>query len=509
MKKDNVIFFDTTLRDGEQSPGASMNLSEKLLIAKQLAALGVDVIEAGFPISSIGDFEAVKSISQQIKTVSIAGLCRATEKDIKTCWSAVKYSKKPRIHIFLATSDLHMEKKLKKTRAQVLDMAVKAVKHGKSLCKDVEFSAEDAGRSDMGFLCKIVEAVIDVGANTVNIPDTVGYTTPVEFGGKIAEIKKKVPNINGTIISVHCHNDLGLAVANSLSAIENGARQVECTINGIGERAGNAALEELAMALNVRSHYYNIKHSIKTNELCSTSKLVSKLTGIPIQANKAVVGANAFSHESGIHQDGILKARETYEIMNPSDVGIPESSLVLGKHSGRHAFFKRVKDLGYKLNSKILEQLFEKFKILADKKKTVFNDDIIALLEESSSSDKEIFILKYLSTTAGTATIPTATVKILKNKNDKEQKCEIFQEAACGSGPVDAAYKAIDKIVNMDIKLVDFSLKSVSSGEDALGEVILKIQYDGKIYLGKGTSTDIIEASAKAYIQAINKSVEF
>ncbi|OEG71021.1 2-isopropylmalate synthase [Candidatus Endomicrobiellum trichonymphae] len=509
MEKDTIVFFDTTLRDGEQSPGASMNLKEKLLVANQLAALGVNVIEAGFPISSQGDFEAVKIISQQVKTSSIAGLCRASEKDVTTCWNAVKYAKKPRIHIFLATSDLHIEKKLQKTRTQILDMAVKVIKYGKSLCKDVEFSAEDAGRSNMDFLCKVVEAVIDAGATTINIPDTVGYTTPIEFGKKIAEIRRRVPNINKATISVHCHNDLGLAVANSLSAIENGARQIECTINGIGERAGNASLEEIAMTLKVRPNYYNVKHSIKTNELYNTSKLVSRLTGILVQVNKAIVGANAFAHESGIHQDGVLKARETYEIMSPADVGVPESLLVLGKHSGRHAFFKRIKDLGYKLDEKTLEHLFEKFKILADKKKTVFDDDIIALIEEDTSSGKEAFILNYLSATSGTGTIPTATVKISKSGANKKVKTVTLQGAACGSGPVDATYKAIDKIINMDIKLTDFSLRSISSGEDALGEVVLKAEYKGMVYSGKGTSTDIIEASAKAYMQAINKAKLF
>jgi 2-isopropylmalate synthase len=507
--KNNLIFFDTTLRDGEQSPGASMNLKEKLLVAKQLANLGVDVIEAGFPVSSHGDFEAVKTISQQIKTSSIAGLCRASQKDISTCWDAVRYAKKPRIHIFLATSDLHIEKKLGKTRKEVLDMAVEAVKYGKNLCEDIEFSAEDAGRSDMGFLCKIIEAVIDAGATTVNIPDTVGYSIPIEFGERIAEIRKKVPNINKTIISVHCHNDLGLAVANSLSAIENGARQIECTINGIGERAGNASLEEIAMILKVRSHYYNIKHSIKTSEIYNTSKLVSRLTGISVQVNKAIVGANAFAHESGIHQDGILKARETYEIIRPADVGVPESSLVLGKHSGRHALFKRIKDLGYKLENKTLEQIFEKFKVLADKKKTIFDDDIIALIEEDTASGKEIFVLDYLNTNAGIGIIPTCTVKISKNDSGKKASNTTLSETAFGSGPVDATYKAIDKIINMDIKLTDFSLRAVSSGEDALGEVILKAEYKGIIYSGKGTSTDIVEASAKAYMQAINKAKLF
>jgi len=503
-KKDKVFFFDTTLRDGEQSPGASMNLKEKLMVANQLAALGVDIIEAGFPISSPGDFEAVKTIAQQVKGPVVAGLCRASEKDIKVCWDAIKYSKKPRIHIFLATSDLHIEKKLQKTRAQVLDMAVKAVKYGRTLCKDVEFSAEDAGRSDMDFLCKVVEAVIDAGAKTVNIPDTVGYTVPLEFGAKIAEIKKRVPNINKTVISVHCHNDLGLAVANSLSAIENGARQIECTINGIGERAGNASLEEIAMALKVRPHYYNIGHTINTKEIYKASKLVSSLTGVAVQVNKAIVGANAFAHEAGIHQDGVLKARETYEIMRPADVGVPESSLVLGKHSGRHAFFKRIKDLGYTPEVKTMDQLFEKFKILADKKKVIFDDDIVALIEEDTGSEKEVLSLVYQSATSGTGSIPTATVKIAdNNKNDE------VMEAACGVGPVDATYRAIDKITKMNIKLTDFSLKAVSSGVDALGEVFLKAKYKGMAFSGKGTSTDIVEASAKAYMQAVNKAKAF
>jgi 2-isopropylmalate synthase len=507
MKKNKVIFFDTTLRDGEQSPGASLNLKEKILIADQLAILGVDVIEAGFPASSAGDFEAVKTVSQKIKTSSIAGLCRSTEKDIKICWDAVKYAKKSRIHIFLATSDLHIEKKLQKTRIEVLDMASKAVKYAKSLCRDVEFSAEDAGRSDIGYLCKVVEAVIDAGASTVNIPDTVGYTTPVEFGTKISEIKKRVSNIDKAIISVHCHNDLGLAVANSLSAIENGARQVECTVNGIGERAGNASLEELAMALKVRQYYYNVTHSIKTKELYNTSKLVSRLTGILVQVNKAIVGANAFAHEAGIHQDGMLKARETYEIMCPADVGMSESSLVLGKHSGRHAFFKKVKDLGYKLNAQASEKLFKKFKTLSDKKKSIFDEDIIALIEEDSTTDDKIFTLEYLNVTSG-AGISTATVKISDKKCDKNVH-KVFQEAACGSGPIDALYKAIDKIVKMDIMLIEFSLRAVSSGEDALGEVSLKIKYKGNLYSGKGTSIDIIEAGAKAYIQALNKAKSF
>ncbi|MDR1951903.1 MAG: 2-isopropylmalate synthase [Elusimicrobiota bacterium] len=507
--KDRIIFFDTTLRDGEQSPGASMNIKEKLLVAEQLESLGVDIIEAGFPISSPGDFESVKSIAKKIKHSSIAGLSRASEKDINACWDAVKCANKPRIHIFLATSDLHIEKKLNKTRPQILDMAVKAVKYAKSFCKDIEFSAEDAGRSDLDFLCKVVEAVIDAGALTVNIPDTVGYTMPAEFGEKIVYIKENVPNINKAVISVHCHNDLGLAVANSLSAIEKGARQIECTINGIGERAGNASLEEIAMAIKVRPHYYNVTHSIKTKEIYKTSRLVSSLTGVAVQVNKAIVGANAFAHESGIHQDGVLKARETYEIMSPEDVGVPESSLVLGKHSGRHAFFNRIKALGYKIDEKTAQDLFEEFKVLADKKKTVFDDDIAAMIEEKTGSTKEYFSLNYQSASSGTATIPTATVRILKKPENAKGKTEIFQEAACGAGPVDATFRAIDKITKMDIKLTSFILKAVSSGVDALGEVTLKAEYKGAIYSGKGISTDIVEASVKAYMQAINKAVNY
>jgi 2-isopropylmalate synthase len=506
--KDKILFFDTTLRDGEQSPGASMNLKEKLLVAEQLELLGVDVIEAGFPITSPGDFEAVSIIAKKLKKPIVAGLARASKKDIDASWGAVKQARHPRIHIFLSTSDLHIQKKLNKTREQVLAMTVEAVKYGRSLCKDIEFSAEDAGRTDLDYLCKVVEAAIDAGATTINIPDTVGYTMPEEFGQKIAYIKNHVPNINKAIISVHCHNDLGLATANTLSAIENGARQVECTINGIGERAGNAALEEIAMAVNTRPRYYNVKHNINTKELYKASKLVSSLTGINVQVNKAVVGANAFAHESGVHQDGVMKDRNTYEIMRPQDVGVPESSLVLGKHSGRHAFFARVKALGYKLPDKDLQDLFERFKVLADKKKVIFDDDIMAMIEEGAGSEKEIFHLDYQSAASGTATIPTATVKLSKvlSKGQTQNPDEVLQEAACGLGPVDATFKAIDKITKMKVKLTSFSLKAVSYGVDALGEVMLKMEYKGLVFSGKGTSTDIVEASVKAYMQAINKA---
>lgn len=504
MKKDKVLFFDTTLRDGEQSPGASMNLKEKIQVAHQLANMGVDIIEAGFPISSPGDFESVKSIAQQVKGPVIAGLARANEKDITACWNSVKYSKKPRIHTFIATSDLHIEKKLQKTREQVFDMAVKAVRFAKKYCDDVEFSAEDASRSDINYLCAIVEAVIAEGAKTVNIPDTVGYKMPEEFGNLIATVRKNVPNIDKAVISVHCHNDLGLAVANSLAAIANGARQVECTINGIGERAGNAAIEEIVMSLKTREYYFNVGYNLKTSEIYKSSKLVSNITGIVVQPNKAVVGANAFAHESGIHQDGMLKDRNTYEIMCPEAVGVPESLLVLGKHSGRHAFTRRIKDLGYTLDSAIQETLFEKFKILADKKKCVFDDDIIALVEEGISGVQETYLIDYVNVTSGVNVIPTATVRL--KKTDKS-KIETVQEASCGTGPVDAIYQAIDKITKMKVELIDYSLRAVSGGEDAQGEVNIKVKYKGSTYTGKGTSTDITEASAKAYIHAINKIV--
>lgn len=504
MKKDKVLFFDTTLRDGEQSPGASMNLKEKIQVAHQLANMGVDIIEAGFPISSPGDFESVKSIAQQIKGPVIAGLARANEKDITACWESVKYSKNPRIHIFIATSDLHIEKKLQKTRQEVFDMAVRSVKFAKKFCDDIEFSAEDASRSDIQYLCSVIEAVIDAGAKTVNIPDTVGYKMPEEFGSLIATVKNTVPNISKAVISVHCHNDLGLAVANSLAAISNGARQVECTVNGIGERAGNAALEEIVMALKTREYFFNVGYNLKTKEIYKSSKLVSNITGVLVQPNKAVVGANAFAHESGIHQDGMLKDRNTYEIMSPEAVGVPESLLVLGKHSGRHAFTRRIKDLGYTLEAPIMESLFERFKILADKKKCVFDDDIIALVEEGISGVKETYFIDYVHVTSGVSVIPTATVRL--KKTDKS-KTETIQEASCGTGPVDAIYQAINKITGMKVDLVDYSLRAVSVGEDAQGEVNIKVKYKDSVYTGKGTSTDITEASAKAYVHAINKIV--
>jgi 2-isopropylmalate synthase len=502
-KKDSIIFFDTTLRDGEQSPGASMNISEKLDIAHQLARLGVDVIEAGFPISSPGDFEAVKLVAKSVKGPVIAGLSRANEKDITACWNAVKFAKKPRIHTFIATSDIHIKSKLRKTREEVLDIAVKAVRFAKKYCDDIEFSAEDAVRSDFDYLCSVVEAVIEAGANTVNIPDTVGYAIPEEFGMMIRNIRTHVRNIDKAVISVHCHNDLGLAVANSLAALANGAGQVECTINGIGERAGNAALEEIAMALNTRKKYFDRSSNIMTKEIYKASRLVSTLTGIQVQPNKAIVGANAFSHEAGIHQDGVLKERLTYEIMDPESLGIPSNQLVLGKHSGRHALVRRLKDLGYEIKANEVDSIFNSFKELADKKKYVFDDDIAALVEERMGRFAEVYALEYLNTSSGTGTIPTATVRL--SKLSSKGKKEVLQEASCGDGPVDAVYRAIERLTGFKLTLKDYSLRAVSSGKDAQGEVTVKVEYHGVVFTGRGTSTDIIEASAKAYLQAVNK----
>ncbi|HOW28047.1 MAG TPA: 2-isopropylmalate synthase [Elusimicrobiota bacterium] len=498
MAQNQIIIFDTTLRDGEQSPGAALNIQQKVQAARQLSELGVDVIEAGFPVSSPGDFEAVKTIAKEIRGVEVCGLARAVKGDIDACWNAVKVGKKPRIHTFIATSDLHIERKLKMTRAQVLERAVESVSYAKKYTPNVEFSAEDAVRSDFNYLCSVVEAVIDAGATTVNIPDTVGYAVPDEFGAMIRRLRENVPNIDKTVLSVHCHNDLGLSVANSLAAVQNGVRQVECTVNGIGERAGNASLEEIVMAVRTRKDLFGLTTRINTKEIAKASRLISSLTGIVVQPNKAVVGANAFSHSSGIHQDGVLKYRTTYEIMNPEDVGIEESALLLTARSGRNGLSNRLKHLGYTLSPKELEAVFEKFKALADKKKYVFDDDLLALVDRERSAVPEAFSLDYLNTTSGTGVIPTATVR-LKNEG------KILQEASCGDGPVDSAYKAIDRMTGLKVKLVDYNLRAISSGKDAQGEVTVKIEANGLIVSGKGTSTDIIEASALAYLNGINK----
>ncbi|OGS44528.1 MAG: 2-isopropylmalate synthase [Elusimicrobia bacterium RIFOXYD2_FULL_34_15] len=495
---EKIIIFDSTLRDGEQSPGASLNTKQKLEIAQQLAVLGVDVIEAGFPIASVGDFEAVSLVAKKVKGPIICGLARALKKDIDTCFDAVEHSKKRRIHTFLATSPIHMKYKLKMTPNQVFQAAVDAVKYAKSKTEDVEFSPEDAARSEIDFLCRVVEGVIDAGATTVNIPDTVGYSIPKEFGEIISKLFSRVPNIHKAVISVHCHNDLGLATANSLSAIVNGARQVECTINGLGERAGNASLEEIVMSLYVRKKFFNGFTNIKTEEISKTSKLVSSLTGMVIQANKAIVGGNAFAHEAGIHQHGVLAKATTYEIMTPQSIGLKSSEFVLGKHSGRHAFEKKVKELGFKLVPKEFEKAFNDFKALADKKKNIYDEDIEAIIESEISREQQIYELESVFITSGSEVKPLAKVK-LKRDN------KLFSAEASGDGPVDSAYKAIEKIVSQKFKLVDYSLKSVSIGKDAVGEAMVKVEHKGAIYFGRGTSTDVIEASVKAYLSAINR----
>jgi 2-isopropylmalate synthase len=496
-----IRIFDTTLRDGEQSPGASMNIQEKLEVAKQLARLNVDVIEAGFPICSQGDFESVKLISEQVKGPTIAGLCRAAEQDIDRAWEALKAAEKARIHIFLATSDIHLEHKLKKTREEVLNLAVKAVKRAKSYCDDVEFSAEDASRSDIDYLCQVVEAVIDAGATTVNIPDTVGYAMPHEYGELIGSIRKRVPNIDKAIISVHCHNDLGLAVACSLSAIMAGAGQVECTVNGIGERAGNAALEEIVMALDTRKDLFvGIDTGINTREIVRTSKMLTDVTGLVVQANKAVVGSNAFAHESGIHQHGMLQNRATYEIMNAQEIGLAESKLVLGKHSGRHAFENRLGELGYQLSPEDLDKAFRRFKEVADKKKEIFDEDLEALVADQRHAIPEKYHLKYMTVITGLEGFPTATIQIASESG------EIVQ-CGMGVGSVDAVYKTIDSMIDVPHRLIDYNVKSVTGGTDALGEVTVKLGDESNVFVGRGASLDIVEASAKAYIQAINKLV--
>lgn len=482
-----------------------MDAKEKLEVAQQLSRLGVDIIEAGFPISSPGDFEAVRRIAESLGNgkkgshiPQICALARAVKADIDACWNAVKAAKFPRIHTFIATSDIHIEHKLKMTRQQVLERSVEMVKHAHKYTENVEFSPEDAVRSDFDYLCEVVAAVIDAGAATVNIPDTVGYSIPFEFGELIKKLFEKVPNIRKAVISVHCHNDLGLAVSNSLAAVLNGARQVECTINGLGERAGNASMEEVVMALRTRKDLFHLNTGIQTKEIYRSSRLVSQITGMVVQPNKAIVGANAFAHSSGIHQDGVLKYRTTYEIMNPEDVGIEESTLLLTARSGRNGLNNRLKHLGFQIGAKELDELFDKFKTLADKKKYVFDDDLVALLSEGKSEVRETFVLEYLNTSSGTGTIPTATIRLKKGE-------KIFQEASCGDGPVDASYKAIDKITGLKPTLEDYSLRAISSGKDALGEVTVRLDEKGFKMLGRGTSTDIIEASAKAYLTAVNR----
>lgn len=500
--ENKIYIFDTTLRDGEQTPGVSLNINEKIIIAKQLDKLGVDCIEAGFPIASIGDFEGVKAVAEVVENAEVAGLSRANFDDIDRCWEAIKNAKKPRIHTFIATSPIHMKYKLKMEPEEVIEAAVKAVTRAKSYVENVEFSAEDAFRSEIPFLCKIFEEVIKAGATTINIPDTVGYATPKEYGAFIKSIKEGVSNIDQTRISVHCHNDLGLAVANSLAAIENGAVQVECTVNGLGERAGNASLEELVMALYTRGDYYNKDTNIVKEEIYRSSNLISRLTGIMIQPNKAIVGKNAFAHESGIHQDGILKNRETYEIMNPALIGVLSDTIVLGKHSGRNGFKSKLLELGFEIEGDRLNDLFIKFKDLCDKKKEIKDEDVIALIDEVILKEDETYKFKYLHVSSGTNISATATVGI---KIDDV----LIEKAEPGKGPIEAIYKAINSIVSGEFILEDYKINSVTSGRDAQGEVMTKVRYKGRIFIGKGVSVDIVEASALSYVNGINKALNY
>ena len=493
-----IKIFDTTLRDGEQSPGASMNVGEKVTLAKQLARLGVDIIEAGFAFSSLGDFEAIKTIGNEIEGPIICSLARAREEDIKRAWEALKDVSKRRIHTFHSTSDIHLKYQFRISREEALKRSVEMVKLARSLVDDVEFSPMDATRTDISYLCEVVEAVIDAGASTVNIPDTVGYSIPLEFGAMIKEICNRVKNIDKAVISVHCHNDLGLAVANSLSAILNGAGQIECTINGIGERAGNCSMEEVVMALRTRRDLFHADTGINTEEIIRSSRLVTKITGISVQPNKAIVGANAFAHESGIHQDGLLKEKSTYEIIKPESIGLYATKLVLGKHSGRHAFKTRLKELGYVLTDEELNKTFERFKRLADQKKDIFDEDIEALISEDVTKVPEVFSLIDLSIVSGINQKPTATVKIKVGG-------DIIDRMEQGDGPVDATYKAIATITKTESKLLKFEIKAITGGTDALGEVMVSLEEEGKTVRGHGADTDIIVAAAKAYINALNK----
>ena len=495
---DKVIIFDTTLRDGEQSPGASMNAAEKLRLAMQLEKLGVDAIEAGFPAASSGDFEAVKLIAEKIHDVQVVALARAFRADIDRAWEAIKEADEPRIHTFIATSDIHLKHKLKMTREQVIEAAVDAVRYAKSFINNVEFSAEDASRSDRDFLCRIFEAVIEAGANTVNLPDTVGYAMPDEFAQLVSYVRQHTPNIDRAVLSIHCHNDLGMATANTLAGLRSGARQAEVTMNGIGERAGNTSLEELVMSLFTRKDHLGLKTGIKTKEIYHTSRLVSMITGIVVQPNKAVVGANAFAHEAGIHQDGVLKNKMTYEIMEPQTIGLSSNRLVIGKHSGRHAFKEKLGEMGYDLSQDDLNRLFEKFKELADKRKEILDEDIEALVAEEILRVPDIYKLEYLNVVSGTVAVPTATVKLKIKGRDA-------QNAGFGVGPIDATFNTIAKMVGSRSELVRFSVNSVSGGMDAQGEVTVRLKENGLVALGKGADSDIITASAKAYINGLNR----
>jgi len=499
-ERDRVVVFDTTLRDAEQTPGAALTVRDKLEIAHQLARLQVDVIEAGFPISSNEDFEAVHRIGQEVEGPTICGLCRVVLKDIDRAGEALKDAARPRIHTFVGTSDAHLQGQMRKSREEVLDLAVKAVTHARRFVEDVEFSPMDAGRTEFGYLAEVVQATVEAGATTINIPDTVGYTVPEQFSAQIQRLLDEVPNMDQAVISVHCHDDLGLAVSNTLSALKAGARQVECTLNGLGERAGNASLEEVVMALKTRSDYFGLSTRVVAKEILATSRLVSRLMGINVPPNKAIVGANAFAHSSGIHQDGVLKARDTFEIMEPTDVGWEATSIVLTARSGRHALRHRLQELGHKLTKEELEEVYERFLALADKKKEVFDEDLMAIVGDEIRDDEQgRFTLEYLHTISGTGTVPSATVRICV---DGEQR---VQQSAWGDGPVDATYEAINQATQTKAKVDEYVIQAITSGSQAMGEVIVRVT-DGELKTtGRSTSTDVIEASAKAYVDAINR----
>ena len=497
-EKEKVVIFDTTLRDGEQAPGCSMTLEEKVSVARQLERLGVDVIEAGFPIASPGDFESVREVARTVTAPTVAGLARCVDADIDRAGGALQGAARPRIHVFVGTSAIHRKHQLNKDRDQVLEMAVRGVQRARGFCEDVEFSPMDASRTEPDYLREVVQAVIEAGATTVNIPDTVGYAMPAEFGELIAMLKSDVPNIEGAIISVHCHDDLGLSVANSLSAVRNGARQIECAINGIGERAGNCALEEVVMAIRTRRDLFGLRTGVDTRQLLNSSHLVSSITGLTVQRNKAIVGENAFAHESGIHQDGLLKEKTTFEIMQPEDVGRESTKLVLGKHSGRHALHARLQELGYELDQERLQRVFEEFKLLTDKKKDIFDEDIRALVDGELESVPDLFRLVTFHVSSGTGVIPTATVRLQVGE-------QVITDAATGDGPIDAVYKAVDRITGIACELSGYALRAVTGGTDALGEVSLQVSAGDLKEHGRAASTDIVEASARAYMAAVNR----
>ena len=498
MATRKIRIFDTTLRDGEQVPGAKLNAKQKLEIALQLERLGVDVIEAGFPCSSPGDAQAVKNVAQQVKKSSIAGLARAVQQDIDICWQSVREAERPRIHVFLGSSDIHVQKKLRMDREKAMNLAVESVKYAKGFCPNVEYSTEDASRTDFEYLCRVIEAVIKAGATTINVPDTVGYAIPDEFGNLIFKLRESVPALDKVTLSVHCHNDLGLAVANSLAAVRNGAQQVECTINGIGERAGNASLEEIVMTLRTRPTVFQAHTEINTKEIYRTSRMVSRLMNIPVQPNKAIVGSNAFAHSSGIHQDGILKDRSTYEIMKPEDVGIKEHTMVLTARSGRAAVRHKLKELGFDLEKEAFERVFQRFIDVADRKKEITAKDLSSIVEVEISKVPETYILLSMQIMSGDQTTPLSSVKLKKGD-------ELLTDAAIGNGPVDATFRCIERLVGHQGKLLDYDLKAITTGKDALGEAIVRVEIEGRVYSGLGTSPDVIEASARAYLNAFNR----